>query len=235
MGVGLVLSYGGSLGPGSANLTITETIQWPGTFGGEEGWPVAVWQSPVSAIPDGSYSGNFHDYIWIGQLDIRQSETWVKHDVPYYVFNWLSVGGSSSPVLTLEPGVTVLGAGAAWLYVGEHEPGAIRAIGTAASPIVFQGSSDYPGAWGGISILPHATHSTLFDHVIVENGGGAYPLFANFLFYVDLGPVIRNSIVRGSAGCGVIITGNPPWATDLTEPAFGNTFANNAGGNVCGP
>ena len=95
--------------------------------------------------------------------------------------------------------------------------------------------TDAPGEWGGISIGPAATSSTLFDRAIVENGDGAFPLFGHFLFYVDLGPVIRNTIVRGSAGCGVIITGSPPWATDFTAPALGNTFANNAGGNICGP
>jgi hypothetical protein len=54
-------------------------------------------------------------------------------------------------------------------------------------------------------------------------------------FYVDLGPISRNSTIRNSATCGVTILNQPPWSTDFTVPALGNSFTNNAGGAVCGP
>ncbi|MGE3618596.1 MAG: hypothetical protein AB7L66_22185, partial [Gemmatimonadales bacterium] len=78
MGVGLAFLNGARPGPGSANVTITETIQRPGLFGGEGGWPIGIDHSPVSAIPVGHYTGNYDDYIWINQVEVRETETWVK-------------------------------------------------------------------------------------------------------------------------------------------------------------
>jgi hypothetical protein len=198
--------------------------------------PIAVHQSPVSSIPAGHYTGNFRDIIWINQLDIRQDETWPRFDVPYFVYNWVSVGDdATNPTLTLEPGVTVIGTGAVSISIGETGSGAIHAVGTAAEPITFTGETNSPGSWTGIVVWFHADPATVFEHVIVDNAGAPYPVQGSFHFYKELGPVIRNSVIRNSAGCGVIIVNGPPWSTDFTAAALGNTFTNNAGGAVCGP
>jgi hypothetical protein len=226
IGGGIAMTYGGRPGPGSTNLTIT----------GVNGMPVFIHQSPVSSIPSGHYTGNVRDFIWINQLDIRQNETWPKFDVPYFIYNWASVGDSATdPTLTIEPGVTVISAAAASIRVGEAGPGAIHAVGTAAEPITFTGESNSPGGWTGIVVWFQADSSTVFDHVIVDNAGTPANVQGGFLFYTDIGPIIRNSTIRNSAGCGVIIVNGPPWSTDFTAPALGNTFSNNVGGAVCGP
>jgi hypothetical protein len=225
LGTGLFMGYDGRPGPGSANLRITGTT----------GWPVGIHQSPVSSIPSGQYSGNLRDVIWINEVDIRQDETWPRHDVPYFI-RWVSVGDSATnPTLTLEPGVTVISAPGVRIHIGESAPGAIRAAGTAAEPITFKGETDTPGSWIGIAVWYYADPSTLFDHVIVADAGGPYHVLGSFHFYKDIGPVIRNSVIRNSAGCGVIIVNQPTWSTDFTAPALGNTFTDNAGGSVCGP
>jgi hypothetical protein len=121
------------------------------------------------------------------------------------------------------------------LRVGEASRGAIHAVGTAAEPITFTGESNSPGSWTGIVIGPQADPATTFDHVIVDNAGAPYPVQGSFHFYTDIGPIISNSVIRNSAGCGVIIVNQPPWSTDFTAPTLGNTFTNNAGGAVCGP
>jgi hypothetical protein len=54
-------------------------------------------------------------------------------------------------------------------------------------------------------------------------------------FYVDLGPIIRNSTIRNSATCGVTIVNQAAWSTDFAAPALGNIFTDNAGGAICGP
>jgi hypothetical protein len=121
------------------------------------------------------------------------------------------------------------------IRVGETEAGAIHAVGTATKPITFRGAADTPGSWTAIVVGSFAQSSTVFEHVIVDNGGGSYVVEGSFHFYADIGPAIRNSTIRNSASCGVIIVNRPPWSTDFTAPELGNTFTNNARGAVCGP
>jgi hypothetical protein len=226
IGSGIGMSYNGRPGPGSANLTIT----------GTNGMPIGINQSPVSSIPTGQYTGNFRDIIWINQLVVRQDETWPRHDVPYFIYNGVTVGDSATdPTLTIDPGVTVISAAGASIGMGMTGPGAIHAVGTAVDPITFTGESNSPGGWAGIVVWFDADSASLFDHVIVDNAGTPANVQGGFLFYTDIGPVIHNSTIRNSAGCGVIIVNQPPWSTDFTAPALGNTFTNNAGGAVCGP
>jgi hypothetical protein len=224
VGSGMAMAYNGRPGPGSTNLRIT----------GAGEMPIFVHQSPLSSIPSGQYTGNFRDLIWINQLDIRQDETWPRFDAPYFIYNWVSVGDDATdPTLTVAPGVTVISAAGVSIRVGETAPGAIHAVGTVAEPITFTGETYSPGSWTGIAVSYHADPSTVFDHVIVDNAGAPYPVQGSFHFYTDIGPVIRNSMIRNSAGCGVIVVNGAPWSTDFTAPALGNTFTNNVGGAVC--
>lgn len=230
--VGLVLANGGRLGAGSTNLTIT------GTFGTDywSGYPINVQLSPLSAIPAGHYTGNLRDSVWTYQLEIRQDETWHKLDIPYFNFGGVWIGDSAThPTLTVEPGVTMAFAPGVEVSVGWNAPGAIRAMGTVAEPVTFTGNADIPGTWTGIVIGYYADSSSLFDHVIVDNAGDLRPVAGAFHFYVDVGPIIRNTLIRHSAGCGVLIVNQPPWSTDFTAPALGNTFENNADAAQCGP
>ena len=227
--IGVGLNYGGRFGAGSTNLTITGT-------NGTTGTPFFVHMSPLSSIPAGHYAGNLRDVIWTYQLEIRQDETWHKYDIPYFNYGGVWVGDSTThPTLTVDPGVTMAFTGAGALSIGWTAPGAIRAVGTVADPVTFTGETDTPGSWTGIVIGPYADSSSVFDHVVVANGGAPYPVSGAFHFYVDIGAVIRNTVIRHSAGCGVIIVNQPPWSTDFTAPVLGNTFESNAGAAQCGP
>ena len=170
-------------------------------------------------------------------LEIRQDETWHNYGVPYFSYGGVLVGDSTTdPTLTIEPGVEIQLASGARFSIGWNAPGAVRAMGTVAEPITFKGEADRPGSWIGVIFGYFADSSSLFDHTVVDYGGELDPWVAGSVhFYADPGPVIQNSIIRNSAGCGVIIVNQPPWSTDFTAPALGNTFTNNAGGAVCGP
>jgi hypothetical protein len=225
-GTGIGLTNRGRLGPGSGNLTIT----------GTNGPPFIVYLSSPGGIPLGQYSGNTQDVIYLIQVDVRQDETFLKHDVPYYIYNFIQVGDQTNhPTLTLEPGVTLISTGAVAITVGATEPGALHAVGTSAEPITFTGDQPHSGSWTGIIIGAHAEASTILDHTIVDNAGAPFPIPGAFHFYVDLGPIIHNSVIRNSSGCGILIVNGLPWATDFTAPALGNSFSNNALGDVCGP
>jgi len=237
LNVGLGLAAGGRLGAGSSDLTINGVSGPSRLFG--FGPPILIGgRSSPSSIPPGDYTRTFRDEIWLIDLTVPHDDSLPNLGVPYLVHN-LSVGdttATNNPTLTLVPGITLAFTGGSHLWVGWDRPGTVRAVGTAAQPITLTGQGTNPGAWAGVKIGYYADSATLFDHVIVDRAGAADPWVAgSFQFYVDIGPVIHNSLIGNSAGCAVIIVNQPPWSTDFTDPALGNTFANNAGGAVCGP
>lgn len=237
LNVGLALGLGGRLGAGSTDLTINGAIGPSRLFG--FGPPVQIGgRSSPSSLPPGDYTRTFRDEISLIDVTVPHDDSFPNLGVPYFVHN-LSVGdtsASNNPTLTLMPGVTMAFTGGSHLWVGWDKPGAVRALGTAAQPITLTGQGSNPGAWAGVKIGDYADSTTLFDHVIVDRAGAADPWVAgSFQFYIDIGPVIRNTLISNSAGCAVIIVNQPPWSTDFTDPALGNTFTSNAGGAVCGP
>jgi hypothetical protein len=230
--VGLGLTFRARLGSGSTDVTITGT-----------GTPISIVGGSPSSIPPGNYTGNLRDVIEITDGRVWQDETWPNFALPYFVTSYMidSLGGVSvgapttHPTLTLLPGTTIEFAPGARLWVGWEGPGAVKVVGTVLQPIRFLGQGGTPGSWVGIQIGYNADSSTIFDHVIVDDAGEQFPVAGSFHFYVDVGPIIRNTVISNSSGCGIIIVGQPQWNTDFTDPALGNTFTNNAGGAVCGP
>jgi len=230
---GVGLSNGGTFGVGSANITITGTTQDMNSF---TGTPLVVYQSSPGSIPAGHYTGNGWDVIQVLDVTVRQDQDWHQHDVPYLLRGNVTIGDSlANPVLTLDSGV-VLELMNNGLSVGASAPGAIHAVGTATAPITFRGVSDVPvpGSWGGIQVWYQADSSTVFNHVIVDAGGAPQPVAGEFVFYVDLGPIIKNAMISHSAGCGIMISGTP-FSTDFTAPALGNSFVSDTLGAQCGP
>ena len=220
---------GGGFGAGSDNLTITATH-------GSIGAPFWFWQSSPASIPSGTYSGNALDVIYVSSVDIMQSETWRNHGLAYLLRDGLGIGQAANPTLTLEPGVVFRFAPGGILQVGWLANGNLHAIGTASEPIIFTGQYDFAGSWMGVMVGPYADTATVFDHVILENGGADDGQFATgFRLVRDIGPFIRNTVVQRSAGCGITRLSGSTWTTDFTAPALGNTFQNNVGAPQCGP
>jgi hypothetical protein len=79
----------------------------------------------------------------------------------------------------------------------------------------------------GVEIRESSGAETLLEHVVVEWGG--------IRVSRDLGPIIRNVLVRGSGGCAIRRDGPGIWITDFTAPHLGNRFEGNAGPDQCGP
>jgi len=228
---GVQVSGGGRFDPSSRDLSVSAS----------GAAPLRIDADAVSGIPSGSYTGNARDEIFVDGGQIAGDHRWSNRGVPYVLTGGLGLEHPTLPLLTLDPGVRLLFAPGAGVYIGRLGPGSLRAAGTAASPIVFGSSLDtpHPGSWTGISVEALAGAATLFEHVVIEDAGppggpADGSLGGAIAFMTDLGPVLRASVVRRSATCGILRAGPGPWVTDFTEPDLGNTFEANAGGDQCG-
>jgi hypothetical protein len=225
-GIAAHASGGGGFGAGSENLTITGSLGAPFWFS----------QSSPASIPSGTYTGNARDVVQIYTVDIAQSETWRNRGIPYQLSGGLSVGHAVNPILTLEPGVELRFAPGGILLVGWLATGGLRAVGTDSEPILFTGLYDFAGSWMGAMVGPYADTTTVFDHVILNNGGADDGQFATgFRLAREMGSFILHTTVRRSAGCGITRLSGTTWSTDFTAPALGNTFQDNMGPDQCGP
>lgn len=227
--VGVSSIGGGCFGAGSANVTITGTV-------GLIGSPLWFYGSSPTCVPTGTYTGNNTDAVRIYNADIVRDETWRNMGVPYLLSGGIGVGNILNPTLTLEPGVTIRFPPGGILSIGELGPGTLHAVGTPAQPITFTSQYDHPGAWMGVTIGEFADSSTLFEHVVVEKGGGDDGHVASAIRIVrDLGPIVRNTLMLRSGGCGITRLSGSPWTTDFTNATLGNSFVDNVGGSQCGP
>ncbi len=111
------------------------------------------------------------DTPWSG--NITTSTTWTLANSPYVVTGTVVVGGAGSPVLTIEPGVTVKFNPGALLSIGSGSPGNLTALGTQTSPIVMTSSAVSPAAgnWAGLHIMSQATSATQLAWVTVRYAG----------------------------------------------------------------
>lgn len=219
---GVEMTMGGRFGDSSANVVITGT--W-----GPIGVPIWTNDGDVSSIPDGQYTGNGVDVINVYSATVTTSQTWHKRDVPYRL-GGVEIRGWNTPTLTLDPGIE--------LQIGgllRITQGAVHAVGTDSAPVLLTGINNAPGAWMGVEVDSLASATTIFDHVIIDYAGGSDGIVAAAVRIAkDLGPIIQNSVIRNSGGCGV--TRFPgTWTTDFTAPALGNTFQSNLGPDQCGP
>jgi len=227
--MGVAAVAGGRFGPGSINVAITETR-------GSIGTPFWFYMSSPASLPPGTYTGNDTDLVRVYAVDITQSETWPNPGIPYMLTTGISVAASTSPVLTLAPGVELRFAPGAQVSVGGLATGAFQAVGTEAAPIVLRGQYDFPGAWMGVSIGPFASAATVLDHVIVDYAGADDGhLAAAIRIAQDYGEIIRHTLIRRSGGCAIARVSGASWSTDFTAPSLGNAFDSNAGPNQCGP
>jgi hypothetical protein len=181
-------------GAGDAGGAVSDS-----TFSGNGGYPIRLSDLSVPSTLQGvSAQGNGQDEIGLGGIgSVSRDDTWENAGVPYRVVGLVEVGPGAA--LTIEPGVELRFAQNTSMQVA----GALRAEGMADAPIRFTGAAS-PGSWQGIVFYgtPSAPAIGTLRHAVVEYGGGANA--ANI--YVNNGQVaIRDSVVRGSAGAGIML------------------------------
>jgi hypothetical protein len=240
---GIVTRGGAGFAPGSTDLTITGSAQFP----------ISSWSRAIDGIPAGNYTGNAHDEILIpaigGHEAMQESATMHERGVPYRIGNQGSAGtlyvgstavGAPVATLTIEPGVTIrVKKGGVILIesasLAAPARGALIAVGTAAKPIVFTSLQPVPAAgdWIGVwfDSIPDANDK--MDYTRVEYAGATStsgssacntpgPNDAGIrVFGLPAGQFITNTTILSSAGHGI----DRGWR-DNTKPDFlaTNTF-----------
>ncbi len=102
---------------------------------------------------------------------ISQPTTWQNTSLPV---DYVVPKGKVLEVraaLTIEPGTVIAFQEEAGL--GILAGGSLEAIGTAGSPISFEGVQSVPGFWRGIHIESESEIHTL-SHVVIQDAGGTY-------------------------------------------------------------
>ena len=225
----------------STALTVTES-------GKEDPYSAPVWfksASQVRTLPEGEYSGNASDEIYVDRREVRTNATWRNPGVRYRLHQGLSVGSDNGAVLTISPGTTLAFNSGTYFAVGFGNDGGIVLDGESAeTPITLTSARPHPspGDWGGVRLGQHRADSVIkIDHAVIEHAGSEarHPHTARernscrehgraavAVQHHDLGPKITNTIFRSThaeaAALLLVFRGD---STDYTAEVHGNDLS----------
>ncbi len=220
------------------------------TISGSARAPILLYAAAAGGLGGGhTLTGNGEDVIEIraGTVlggSVEYDQTWLNHAVPYKLvsdFGVVTIDGDNEPILTIEPGVTLLIGESSGFWV---QQGALVAEGTASEPITFTRVDNSSPAWRNIRVtfeaLPGATR---LSHAVIEHtedtSGAIYlsntkASFDHLTLRENSGPGIRvrNSFVNVSDST---FTGNQIgvlFTVGSQGVLRGNTFLGNIDGGV---
>jgi hypothetical protein len=151
-----------------------------------------------------------HDVITGGS--VASDTHWLRQVVPYHVTGDVVVQGPTGPTLSWEAGLQLAFDAGRSLRVGDGEPGALQADGSAEAPIVLRASGDGV-SWGGISFLGQAKSSWLRFAAVAGAGSEAAVTVRSAPGQVELSHVkFANNSGDVLVGCGSkpTLEGNEP-------------------------
>jgi predicted outer membrane repeat protein len=134
-------------------------------------YPVYVTPNAVRHFTGNTFSGNTYDFYVIAGT-VTESAYWEDQGIPYYISGDVSVSHASNPLLELEPGTVLKFTSQSGLYIGNSQPGGLRAIGTENEKILFTGNYAGPSYWDGV-YFGYSTDDaqSMMAYCIVEYGG----------------------------------------------------------------
>lgn len=241
-GLGAAL-VGSGFAAGSTGLTVRNA----GSF------PVYIGADMVDTLPTGSYAANASAAIALqtafyavqdNQRTIDRDLTIPNRGVPYRVGirdpGTIRIGSATgpAPLVVIEPGVALTfprsGTAAGRIQVDGVNPGgaamtvaqgAIRAVGTAAAPVVFRSAEATPAAgdWVGLSFTGVDARTRL-ERVEIRHAGAN----AGALGVCTTNPGATTSPFDGDAALQVFVTNGYPSASFLVS----STIAQSAGSGI---
>lgn len=186
LGPGVRVERAGTFGAGSADLVVRTSGSADAPF------PVVLGEHAIDGLPTGTYTGNRVDEVLVrpeganGRSGLQQDATMRDRGVPYRIgesaVDRFVLGGGGDAghrtTLTIEPGVTLRFHPGTQLQIeratGEFAAsGVLRAVGTAARPIVMTSAADTAraGDWIGLWYGGVASAENRLEHVTIEYTG----------------------------------------------------------------
>jgi hypothetical protein len=163
--------------------------------------------------------------------DVITSQRWKNHGCPYYVDITVDVGGSQSPVLTLDPKVELKFSSSANFRVGYHYNGGLMAIGyhegqsmTGAISFTSQQTTPQAGDWGYLGFYSKAiTNQCKLSDCLVNYAGSSS---SNGAMYISsASPTIINCGINSAKYTGIVCSGGAPDTLDTTGVNGAGEFA----------
>ena len=196
------------------------------TITGNGGVPVSLTATYVGQLDaSGTYTGNGTDEIVVRHATLNADATWQDLGVDYHVTADINVQGGANPQLTIEPGVTLAFDPGTGIIVGSSARGALYAVGTSSSPIVFTSSQAVPsrGDWDGITLGSYCDAANVFLQYLTVEYGGANGLGNVYWLYCD--GTIWDASITDSSTWGMYRNGSAPDIVNVT-------YSNNAAGDL---
>lgn len=254
LGLGVELSRAAKFVEGSSDLTIRNSGSEAHPF------PISVGELAIGSLPTGSYTQNRVSEILIdpevvsGAGGLLESTTMRDLGVPYRMgidasHDDLQIGarsGDPTAVLTIEPGVTIKFLKDTGITLDSPDgtnttsTGVVRALGSAAKPIVFTSAAAVPapGDWRGFDFKGIASADNRLEHVHIAYTGADCSCsvvtcsadvaeFEGALIFYKRPPAafLVNSRITDGSGHGVV----QGWDGPALDWASSNTFQGLAG------
>ncbi len=236
------LYYSGTIGGSVANSTINNGINLLATgavaFSGNtlsqnNAYPIKAYADNVGSIVGGcSFTNVSSDsFLFVNSGTISHDALWTAA-IPYFVSGNLNVQGSDGSdgvtTLNLAAGAKMKFNSNASLTIANYSgtAGALKAQGTATTPIVFTSNQTVPAAgdWNNIQFLT-TTDSTasMLEYCVVEYGGSGNQ---GAVYLYNAKPTIKNCTIRNNKDKGLNIYGAGCNGAEIR----GNTFSGNGYG-----
>lgn len=227
-GHGVVLTVAAAFVEGSRGLVVK------GSGSASVPYPLVVGEHALDRLPDGDLTGNHRDEILVredlanGHVGLQVDATMRRRSVPYHIGTEdgepLRIGGGKGGLatLTIEAGTELRFHPGVMLRVQASPTaplGALKAMGTATSPVRFSSASDSPkaGDWAGLYFESPMADANEIAHAIIEHAGGycscslvsCSPIEAYEAAIVLDGEApsrafLRDSVIRDSARHGIL-------------------------------
>ena len=183
----------------------------------------------------GGAEPNGTPYVVIGGG--RQSEgkefRWKKLNAPYLIADEVDFGAYGG-TLILDPGVEMVFGKDGGLTIDGN--GVLKAIGTAAAPIIFRGLVEQPGYWDGITIWDSPWEGNELSYVQMRHSGSTgagLPAEGAVSLRYNSRININNSVISDNAQYGVTCDEQSDYVgSPVLVLGLGNTFSNNGSGDV---